>query len=147
MIEAAEHGDSTEQVIPHILRRAQDIERIIAVVVSQAACTRQQLGTGIPRSVHQLVLVNRLIHMGLTVDVEPRLTNVDLHQVQPRSVIAVNGQLLIECHAESDNKRLYQQRMKYDLNNTRYRTGLLIACDIPEGSDNVTRVISGHSLH
>ncbi len=147
MIETADYCVSAEQVIPHILRRANDIERIINLVVTQAEYTREQLGNGVPSSVHQLVLVNRLINMGLPVNAEPTLCTIDIEAGRARSVIAVSDRLLIECHAETENRQLYQRRLKHDLENSRYETGLLVSFDSASCNGAVTRVMSGQVLH
>ncbi|MGB5397855.1 MAG: GxxExxY protein [Gammaproteobacteria bacterium] len=147
MIETADYSLSADQVIPHILRRANDVERIITLVVTQAEYTRELLGNGVPSNVHQLVLVNRLIHMGLPVNAEPTLSTIDDEAGRARTVIAVCDRLLIECHAETEHRQLYRRRLKQDLDNSRYETGLLISFDSASSNGAVTRVMSGQLLH
>lgn len=147
MIETAGQSVSAERAIPQILRRANDIERIIELVVTQAEHTREQLGTSVPRSVHQLVLINSLIHMGLAVDTEPTLCSLNTYNEQSRCVLAVGDRLLIECLAEVDAERVYQRRMQHELDNSHYETGLLIAYGNSSCYGAVTRVMRGYSLH
>ena len=102
--------------------------------------TYKKLGFGLPECIYKFKIYNELTKKNLQLQTEESMLNFGVKDIAARSLIIVNETLLIEFIDSVMEIDACQKRVKFDLENNNYTSGLLISRNVDRAELDILTV-------